>query len=640
MSLFLFLKPIVDMLYQWQLLDYAMVVLALVLLSYQLLLVRPSIRTRISFTDIFILLIAILMTVTFIRSGEGYTVYFKVLSGLLMYFLGRIYYDRVLECTDALVASSYVVILTSVVARLLLRGRSLYYSDTDMAIGMIMALVCIAMFGKNRWYKAVTVLLVCPLMVFLSYAGTQKVLLIVIMLILLIFIWEWISESKKLSNILLLLLTFGLLGAIAWIFVPLFFKLNNSGLSILKNTPLAVMISSDNMLHRLTNWQIAADEIYEASQVEQLFGIGMGMRYDIGSLYVKTVYSLGITGLILLLLVVLSIVYHAFRVEDRKTYYATMVMTILFLGTGVTLNSMETVQVSWLPLLFSGMTISSVQVARSRAIDAHRIEYLEDERGRMYMKRSFFLLDAIGMCPTTREDFVREVFEAPRYPVSATVNLVGVPAVVSVKEKPALESVYNGATINTLDGMPFVLKARRLGYECDRCSGPDMMGMIFAQGIDRGTTHYFYGGKNDEVLNKLKMNLEVKYPGIQIVGMYSPPFRPLTDEENSFVINEINTLKPDFVWVGIGAPKQEIWMHEHRDEITGTCMLGVGAAFDFLAGTLAKAPEWIENAGFEWLFRLLREPKRLWRRYIVGGIKYGWYSFLNIFDRRNRKQHD
>lgn len=205
---------------------------------------------------------------------------------------------------------------------------------------------------------------------------------------------------------------------------------------------------------------------------------------------------------------------------------------------------------------------------------------------------------------------------------SATIDLVGVPAVISASESEEIKEMYSKATMAIIDGMPIVKRGRKLGFECDRCAAPDIMGPIFEESVKRNKTHYFYGGKDDEVLVKLRENLEKAYPGIQILGMYSPPFRPLTDEEDAAICREINELKPDFLWVGIGAPKQEMWMWKHQEKIHGTRMLGVGAGFNFFAGTLDKAPAWMEKAGIEWLFRLSKEPKRLWRRYVLGGFKY------------------
>lgn len=241
---------------------------------------------------------------------------------------------------------------------------------------------------------------------------------------------------------------------------------------------------------------------------------------------------------------------------------------------------------------------------------------------RYIKKRDFTICDTVGVCATLLNDCVEQIFELPVEPVSATVDLVGVPAVVSASKNPRVKEMYNNATMAIIDGMPIVRKGRKLGFLCDRCAAPDIMGPIFAESVKRGKTHYFYGGKDDEVLDKLRTNLERDYPGIKIVGMYSPPFRPLNKEEDERICNEINELKPDFCWVGIGAPKQEMWMMEHQSKIHGTKMIGVGAGFNFFAGMLSKAPSWMERASVEWMFRLIKEPKRLWRRYILGGFAY------------------
>ena len=241
-------------------------------------------------------------------------------------------------------------------------------------------------------------------------------------------------------------------------------------------------------------------------------------------------------------------------------------------------------------------------------------------------KRDFKVCGIVGVCATTREEFVREAFSMPTEPLSATIDLVGVPAIISAKEDSKIADMYAHATMAAIDGMPLVKIGRRKGFKCERCAAPDIMGMMFEESIKQGKKHYFYGGKDEDVLKKLRENLEKNYPGIQIVGMYSPPFRPLTAEEDKMICDEINQLKPDFLWVGIGAPKQEMWMWEHQRKIRNTVMLGVGAGFNFFAGTLDKAPEWMEKASLEWLFRLVKEPKRLWKRYILGGFKYMYYT--------------
>ena len=239
-----------------------------------------------------------------------------------------------------------------------------------------------------------------------------------------------------------------------------------------------------------------------------------------------------------------------------------------------------------------------------------------------YQRQRDFTICSVGFCPTTREEFIDEAFSMPTTPVSATINLIGVPGVISAHENKIIADIYASSTFAAIDGMPIVKIARKKGYNCERCAAPDVMGMMFEESIRQGKTHFFYGGKDDDVLKKLKANLERDYPGIQIVGMYSPPFRPLTDEENENICKEINYLHPNFLWVGIGAPKQEIWMWNHRENIHDTVMIGVGAGFNFFAGTLDKAPKWMEEASIEWIYRLIKEPKRLWKRYIIGGLKW------------------
>ncbi len=241
-------------------------------------------------------------------------------------------------------------------------------------------------------------------------------------------------------------------------------------------------------------------------------------------------------------------------------------------------------------------------------------------------KRDFTVCGIVGVCATTRAEFIEEAFSMPTTPVSGTIALVGVPAIISAKEDPKVAEMYATSSFTAIDGMPIVNIGRKKGIVCERCAAPDIMGLMFEEGVKQEKTHYFYGGKDDEVLKNLRANLEKSYPKIKIVGMYSPPFRPLTEKEDETICTEINELKPDFLWVGIGAPKQEMWMWQHREKIHSTVMIGVGAGFDFFAGTLAKAPEWMEKASLEWLFRLNREPRRLWRRYIIGGFKYIYYS--------------
>ena len=257
----------------------------------------------------------------------------------------------------------------------------------------------------------------------------------------------------------------------------------------------------------------------------------------------------------------------------------------------------------------------------------------------IYKRKRDFEIGGVGFCATTRTGFVNELMTVPTSPVSATVALIGVPGINSAKANQRVADVYNNVSFAAIDGMPIVRIARKKGFNAERCAAPDIMKPIIRESISQNKTHYFYGGKSDIVLERLKKNLESEFPEIRIVGAYSPPFRPLTEEEDRKVCADINEKKPDFLWIGIGAPKQELWMFDHRDKILNTRMIGVGAGFDFLAGTLDKAPKWMEDASVEWLYRLYKEPRRLWRRYIVGGVKWLFILFEERF-KNSRKHND
>jgi N-acetylglucosaminyldiphosphoundecaprenol N-acetyl-beta-D-mannosaminyltransferase len=193
-------------------------------------------------------------------------------------------------------------------------------------------------------------------------------------------------------------------------------------------------------------------------------------------------------------------------------------------------------------------------------------------------------------------------------------------------EDPRLAAIYARADVAGADGMPFVHWIRAfVRADCDRLYGPDIISGLAERARDRGYTFYLFGGAAD-VLESMKRNLEARFPHIRIVGMPSPPFRPLTDEEDQAVCAEINQLRPDFVLVGLGTPKQDYWIDDHRDKLPGTVLLAVGAAFDFFGGRVKMAPRFVQRSGFEWLYRLAGPDfARLWRRYTVYNAKFLWH---------------
>ena len=199
---------------------------------------------------------------------------------------------------------------------------------------------------------------------------------------------------------------------------------------------------------------------------------------------------------------------------------------------------------------------------------------------------------------------------------------------VMAKENAIYRKVLNDAVFTFPDGNPIAKIEKHGGYpEAERVAGPDFMKKMFELTQDGSLSHYFYGSKQ-ETIDALRKQLETKYPGIVIKGMYSPPFRELTEEEDNEIVKMINDSGADIIWIGLGAPKQENWMFFHRGKLSGV-MMGVGAGFDFHAGTIKRAPEWIQNLGFEWLYRLFQDPKRLIKRYLVTNFKFIWYKYFS-----------
>ena len=198
---------------------------------------------------------------------------------------------------------------------------------------------------------------------------------------------------------------------------------------------------------------------------------------------------------------------------------------------------------------------------------------------------------------------------------------------IMAHDNPAYRNVQNSAAIALPDGKPLSVVSRKRGYtEAERVTGPDLMGELFAR--ENGLKHFFYGDK-EETLQILQQKLKEKYPDIQIAGMISPPFRSLSQEEEKAYIQQINDSGADIIWIGLGAPKQENWMYEHQGMFPGV-MIGVGAGFSYHAGLLKRAPEWMQRMSLEWLYRLMQDPIRLYKRYFRTNLKF---LFLEMKDK-------
>jgi N-acetylglucosaminyldiphosphoundecaprenol N-acetyl-beta-D-mannosaminyltransferase len=199
--------------------------------------------------------------------------------------------------------------------------------------------------------------------------------------------------------------------------------------------------------------------------------------------------------------------------------------------------------------------------------------------------------------------------------------VTNVHTIVTSYEDPEYCAVQNGGVMAIPDGGPLSYVGRKRGcVHMERTPGPDLMREIFKISSEMGYRHYFYGS-TEETLEQLYQKLTEAYPGILIAGMYSPPFRPLLPEEDAAIVKIINDSNPTFVWIGLGAPKQEAWMAAHQGRIKGL-MVGVGAGFDYFAEKLKRAPKWMQKNNLEWLYRLIQEPTRLLGRYYHTNIKF------------------
>jgi N-acetylglucosaminyldiphosphoundecaprenol N-acetyl-beta-D-mannosaminyltransferase len=202
------------------------------------------------------------------------------------------------------------------------------------------------------------------------------------------------------------------------------------------------------------------------------------------------------------------------------------------------------------------------------------------------------------------------------------VCVTGAHGVMESRRNERLRGIHNRASLVAPDGMPLVWLAHLIGEtHAERVYGPDLMRAMTEISELRGYRQFYYGGAAG-VAEKLGVKLIRQHPNLQVAGVMTPPFRDLTEQEDEEQVRQINAARPDILWIGLGTPKQETWMAAHLGRIEAPVMIGVGAAFDFLAGTKQQAPRWMQRNGLEWLFRLVTEPRRLWRRYayIVPGF--------------------
>ena len=202
------------------------------------------------------------------------------------------------------------------------------------------------------------------------------------------------------------------------------------------------------------------------------------------------------------------------------------------------------------------------------------------------------------------------------------VCLTGVHGVMEARRDAGFRDILARALMVAPDGMPTVWVGHRQGHaHMQRVFGPDLMLELCRRSVARNTTHFLYGGKPG-VAEQLAGNLQARFPGTRIVGVYTPPFRPLLPEEAGALQTTLRKLRPDFFWVGLSTPKQERFMAEYAGRLPCGVMIGVGAAFDIHSGHLQDAPDWIKRSGLQWAHRLYQEPGRLWKRYLINNSTF------------------
>jgi N-acetylglucosaminyldiphosphoundecaprenol N-acetyl-beta-D-mannosaminyltransferase len=210
------------------------------------------------------------------------------------------------------------------------------------------------------------------------------------------------------------------------------------------------------------------------------------------------------------------------------------------------------------------------------------------------------------------------------------VCLVGVHGVMECQRDSELAKVIANAELTVPDGMPTVWMGRHQGHtNMQRIAGPDLMLEVLSRDEFRGRTHFLFGGK-EGIAEELRDNLMIRYPNLRIAGTYTPPFGPMSPEQDEEFRAMIRRAEPDIIWVGISTPRQEYFMAQYLPVLESTLMFGVGAAFDFHTGRIADCADWIKRAGLQWLHRLLQDPKHLWKRYLRNNPIFLFNALLQL----------
>lgn len=243
-----------------------------------------------------------------------------------------------------------------------------------------------------------------------------------------------------------------------------------------------------------------------------------------------------------------------------------------------------------------------------------------------------------GISAASLSEVVDHILDPPESGLMVAIS--NVHAVMTARSDHEFATALADADIATTDGMPLAWALRGMGQRGqERVDGYKVHMATIAAGLADQVGHYFYGS-TPSTLDKLELKLRLRFEDINITGMYSPPFGPIDDEELEKVLKEIRDSGTRVVWVGLGVPKQEIWMHQVRDRLPGISVVGIGAVFDVVAGNTRNAPEWMQRAGLHWLYRLFSEPRRLWRRYIFNNPAYLFLLGKQLLTHRLRRSRN
>ncbi|MCE0497605.1 MAG: WecB/TagA/CpsF family glycosyltransferase [Methylacidiphilales bacterium] len=236
----------------------------------------------------------------------------------------------------------------------------------------------------------------------------------------------------------------------------------------------------------------------------------------------------------------------------------------------------------------------------------------------------------VGIHPLNLPKAVAAIGEAIRTRAKGYICVTGVHGVSEAQDDPAFRAILNRALLNTPDGMPMVWMGRWQGArEMDRVYGPDLMLEVCRVSEQANWRHFFYGGAAGAA-EQLAASLQSRFPKLIVTGTHTPPFRPLNEQETGELRALVAEKKPDIIWVGLSTPKQEVFMAGIVSQLDTTLMIGVGAAFDLLSGRVRQAPRWMQRCGFEWLYRLVQEPGRLWKRYLKNNPLFIGRVFLQL----------